>query len=56
MKRIIGKAKVADWPKLFHNLRASRERELMTQYRLKTVCSWLGNSPTVAAKHYAVSV
>ena len=44
------------WPKLWHNLRASRETELMREYDLATVCKWIGNSPAVAAKHYAMSV
>ena len=44
------------WPKLFHNLRASRETELMRDYDLATVCKWIGNSPAVAAKHYAMCV
>jgi hypothetical protein len=44
------------WPKLFHNLRASRETELMREYDLATVCKWIGNSPAVAAKHYAMSM
>lgn len=56
LQRIIRKAKVEEWPKLFHNLRASRESELMREYDLATVCKWIGNSPAVAAKHYAVSV
>jgi hypothetical protein len=54
--RIIADAGLSPWPKLFHNLRASRESELMREYDLATVCKWIGNSPTVAAKHYAVSV
>ena len=33
-----------------------RVREVISALFLKTVCGWLGNSPTVAAKHYAVSV
>ena len=56
LERIIAKAKQEPWPKLFHNLRASRESELMREYDLATVCKWIGNSPAVAAKHYAVSV
>ncbi len=56
LQRIIRKAKVECWPKLFHNLRASRESELMRDYDLATVCKWIGHSPAVAAKHYAVSV
>ena len=54
--RIIRRAGFAPWPKLWHNLRASRESELMREYDLATVCRWIGNSPAVAAKHYAVSV
>jgi integrase len=55
-KRIIDDAGLTAWPKLFHNLRASRESELMREYDLATVCKWIGNSPAVAAKHYATSV
>lgn len=43
------------WPKLWHNLRASRESELMREYDLATVCRWIGNSPTIV-RHYATSV
>lgn len=55
-ERIIDRAGVKTWPKLFHNLRASRETELMREYDLATVCKWIGNSPAVAAQHYATSV
>lgn len=54
--RILERADVPEWPKLFHNLRASRESELMREYDLATVCRWIGNSPAVAAKHYATSI
>ena len=40
------------WPKLFHNLRATRETELADEYPIKTVCEWIGNSPAIAAEHY----
>ena len=56
MERIIKWARVKPWPKLFHNLRASRESEFMREYDPATVCKWIGNSPAVAAKHYAMSV
>jgi integrase len=56
LKRIIKRAGLTVWPKLFHNLRASRETELMREYDLATVCKWIGNSPAVAAKHYALCV
>ncbi len=54
-KRIIRRAGVEPWPRLWQNLRASRETELMREYDLATVCRWIGNSPAVAAKHYAMS-
>lgn len=54
--RILDRARLEEWPKLFHNLRASWESELMREYDLATVCKWIGNSPAVAAKHYATSV
>lgn len=56
LERFIRRAGVKQWPKLFHNLRASRETELMREYDLATVCKWIGNSPAVAAKHYATSM
>lgn len=55
-ERIIISAGVEPWPKPWHNLRASRETELMREYDLATVCKWIGNSPAIAAKHYAMSV
>ncbi len=50
--RIISKAGLKPWPKLFHNLRATRETELADQFPIKTVCEWIGNSPAIAAEHY----
>jgi integrase len=55
-QRIIRRAGIVPWPKPFQNLRASRETELMREYDLATVCRWIGNSPAVAANHYATSV
>ncbi|HEX2973838.1 MAG TPA: hypothetical protein VHP11_16010, partial [Tepidisphaeraceae bacterium] len=55
-ERIIKRAGEAPWPRLFHNLRASRETELLREYDFATVCKWMGNSPAVAARHYATSV
>ncbi|MFC1597571.1 tyrosine-type recombinase/integrase [Planctomycetota bacterium] len=52
MLRIIGRAGVAPWPKLFQNLRATRETELAEQYPMHVVCAWIGNSQQIAAKHY----
>lgn len=52
LERIVTMAGIEPWPKLFHNLRASRETELAAEHPLHVVCSWIGNSPVVAAKHY----
>ncbi len=54
-ERIARRAGIKLWPKPFHNMRASRETDLMVEYNFNTVCKWLGNSPTVAAQHYAMS-
>ena len=45
-------AGLAIWPKIFHNLRASRQTELEERFPRKTVCEWMGNSETVADHHY----
>jgi len=50
--RIIIRAGLRPWPRLFHNLRASRQTELAATYPLADVCDWLGNSPIIAAGHY----
>jgi hypothetical protein len=50
--RILEKAKVKPWPKLFQNLRSSRETELLKQFPVHVVCAWLGNTPKIAMKHY----
>ncbi len=52
MLAAIKRAGLSPWPKLFHNLRASRETELTENYPIQTVCAWIGNSPTIAIKHY----
>jgi len=50
--RIIKRAGLEAWPKLFQNLRSTRETELAETYPLHVVCAWMGNSQPVAAKHY----
>ncbi len=52
LERIIKRAALKPWPKLFHNLRATRETELAEDFPLHVVCSWIGNSQPIAAKHY----
>jgi hypothetical protein len=48
----ITKAGLEVWPKLWVNLRSTRETELTETYPMKTVCAWIGNSEAVASKHY----
>jgi integrase len=52
LARIMRKAGLSPWPRLFQNLRASRETELAAEYPLHVVCAWIGNSQRIAAKHY----
>lgn len=51
-ERIIGRAGLEPWEKLFQNLRSSRETELAESFPLHVVTAWLGNSEPVARKHY----
>jgi integrase len=50
--RIIRRAGLVPWPRLFQNLRASRETELAERFPLRVVTDWLGNTPDVAHDHY----
>lgn len=52
LARIIRKAGLEPWSKLWQNLRSSRETELVETYPLHVVCDWIGNSKRVAMKHY----
>lgn len=50
--RILRRAGVKAWPRLFQNLRASRETELCERFPIHVVAEWLGNSPKTALAHY----
>jgi hypothetical protein len=52
MGKIIRRAGLEPWPKLFHNLRASRQTELVQRFPEHVVCEWIGNSQAVAREHY----
>ena len=45
MTRLLRRAGVSGWPRLFHSMRASRQTELQREFPLHVVCSWLGTSP-----------
>jgi integrase len=52
LNRIIRRAGMDPWPKLWQNQRSTRETELAEDWPLHVVCDWLGNSPRIANKHY----
>jgi integrase len=47
-----GVTRVTPWPKLFQNLRSTRETELVEKFPVHVVAGWLGNTPSVATQHY----
>ena len=52
MEKIIWRAGLKPWQKLFNNLRSTRETELAEVYPMHVVCRWIGNSKPVAAENY----
>ena len=52
--KLLLRAGIKAWPKLFHNMRATRQTELLAQFPAKDVCNWLGNSQVVVMEHYAM--
>ena len=40
------------WPKLFQNLRSSRQTELSAVHQPYLVCRWMGNTEAIAINHY----
>jgi len=52
LTKIIRRAGLEPWPKLWQNLRATRETELAEVFPAHVVSAWIGNSQAVAAKHY----
>ena len=52
LKEIILKAGLLPWPKLFNNLRSTRETELAKTYSLQAATAWIGNTPKIALGHY----
>ena len=53
--KLICKAGLTPWARIFHALRSSRETELVKQYPIHVVTSWLGNTPAIAMKHYLLT-
>ena len=50
--KLITKAGLEPWPRLFHSMRASRQTELEGSFPSHVVCSWIGNSVAIAKASY----
>ena len=53
--KIVRRAGLEPWPKLFHALRASCETDLAAEHPIGAVCKWIGNTRAIAARHYLVA-
>ena len=51
-EKIVRRAGLTPWPKLFHNLRASCETDLMANHPIHVVTARIGNTPKIALGHY----
>ena len=50
--RIIKRAGLQPWPKLFQNLRATRETEMNERFPIHVAARWIGHSVRVASENY----
>ncbi len=51
-EKLIRRAGLQTWPRLFQNLRASCETDLMQNHPIHVVTAWSGNTPKIALGHY----
>ena len=51
-KRLIQRAGLTPWPRLFHAMRASRETELAKDHPIHVVVGWMGNTVSIAMRYY----
>jgi integrase len=51
-QKIIKRAGLTPWPKMWQNLRSSCETDLSANFPLHVACAWIGNSTNVAMRHY----
>ncbi len=51
-EKLIRRAGLHTWPRLFHNMRASCETDLMQDHPIHVVTAWVGNTPKIALGHY----
>jgi len=51
-EKIVRRAGLTAWPRLFQALRASCETDLMQDHPIHVVTAWIGNTPKIALGHY----
>ncbi len=51
--KLIKRAGLKPWPRLFHNLRSSHKTELLEEFPVHVVALWMGHDAKVSLKHYA---
>ena len=51
-QKIVRRAGLEPWTRLWHSMRASCETDLARQFPLAVVAKWLGNTQAVAMRHY----
>lgn len=51
-RRLLARAGVGEWPRLWHNMRASRATELAAAHPQHVAAEWCGHSEAVAEGHY----
>lgn len=49
---LLRRSGIEKWPKLFHNLRATRATELADRFPGHVAAAWLGHSTAIADRHY----
>jgi len=52
LERIVRRAGLKPWPKLWQNLRATRATELVRKYPQHVAAAWCGHTVQIADKHY----
>jgi len=52
LQRLIARAGVQSWPRLWHNMRASRATELASEFPQHVAAAWCGHTEAIAEGHY----
>jgi hypothetical protein len=52
LEKIIRRAGLEPWPRLWHSMGASCETDLARKFPLAVVAKWLGNTQALAMRHY----